>query len=197
MAHSSMFFSNNVWMQRWCREISNFKFVFFAAGWSGNFARHYAQNMIMCETQMKRVTLCRQGPRRGRQMYLQPVSRNSRWEWKIRRNEKQIDMWSSLRGRCGCSCEHLEGRLLLFRLLTALCFQFPWEPTRALNLFSVLIWSVSCFQYLIQGVYGLSAYLVLVRFNISHMKKLKRESGLSYKSKITSLPNKLPIFDIK
>ena len=60
MAHSSMFFSNNVWMQRWCREISNFKFVFFAAGWSGNFARHYAQNMIMCETQMNRVALCRQ-----------------------------------------------------------------------------------------------------------------------------------------
>ena len=92
-------------------------------------------------------------------------------------------MWSSLRGRCGCSWEHLEGRLLLLRLLTALGFQFPWEPARALNSFSALIRSVSCFQY--QGVYGLSAKLTgSLAFLIFHNVKLKGKSGLCYKSNI-------------
>ena len=84
-------------------------------------------------------------------------------------------MWSSLRGRCGCRCEHLEGRLLLFRLLTALGFQFPWEPARALNSFSALIRSVYCFQYIIQGVYGLSANLTeSLAIFIFHNIKLER-----------------------
>ena len=91
-------------------------------------------------------------------------------------------MWSSLRGRCGCRCEHLEDLLLLLRLLTALGFQFPWESARAHNSFSALIRSVYCFQYEIQSVYGFSANPTA--FFIFHNVKLKRESGLCYKSNI-------------
>ena len=108
-------------------------------------------------------------------------------------------MWSSLRGRCGCSCEHLEGLLLLLRLLTALGFQFPWEPARALNSFSALIRSASCFSIFYSVcLWTLRQHYRLIDLfclNLSQYKTNTLENlGSVKKTKITSLL-KFPSFN--